>query len=158
LNVLTLRLPALAERRDDIPALARHFLARFAKECSRSAPRLSAEAVRRLIDYAWPGNIRELESVMQRAFVLSDAPVLDAHAIDLQDSFPAARAEAAAGSLCDSCLPIADAVHQFERQYLAGMLSRHRGNVTHAAEAAGKDRRSFQRLLRRHGIAAAASA
>ena len=158
LNVLALRLPALSERRDDIPGLARHFLSRFAKECARAAPRLSAEAIRRLLDYPWPGNIRELESVMQRAFVLSDAPVLDAQAIDLPDDFPAPRAEAAAASPCDSCLPIADAVHQFEGQYLAGMLSRHNGNVTHAAEAAGKDRRSFQRLLRRHGIAAAAGA
>jgi two-component system, NtrC family, response regulator GlrR len=153
LNVLTLRLPTLAERRDDIPLLARHFLARFAKDCGRPAPRLSPSAIRRLIEYAWPGNIRELESVIQRAFVLSDGAVLDAGSIDLPDSMPPPGP-----MVCDSSLPIADAVYEFERQYLASMLSRHNGNVTHAAEAAGKDRRTFQRLLRRHGIAALSAA
>lgn len=153
LNVLALRLPTLAERRDDIPVLARHFLARFAKECSRPTPRLSAEAIRRLTEYAWPGNIRELESVMQRAFVLSDAPVLDALSIDVPDAFLHAASNSAPSVAWDSALPIEDAVHEFERQYLASALARHNGNVTHAAEAAGKDRRTFQRLLRRHGIA-----
>ncbi len=153
LNVLAMRLPTLAERREDIAVLARHFLARFAKECSRPAPRLSAEAIRRLTDYGWPGNIRELESVMQRAFVLADSPVLDALSIDLPDGFPSAAPNAAPSVAWESSLPIADAVHEFERQYLASALARYNGNVTHAAEAAGKDRRTFQRLLRRHGIA-----
>jgi DNA-binding NtrC family response regulator len=157
LNVLALRLPTLAERRDDIPLLARHFMARFAKETGRPAPRLSPEAIRRLMEYQWPGNIRELESVIQRAFVLADGPVLGPLAIDLPDTapaFPGAAFPSAFPSMrtADSVLPIADAVHEFERQYLSSMLSRHNGNVTHAAEAAGKDRRTFQRLLRRHGI------
>ncbi len=149
LNVLTLRLPAMAERCDDIPILARHFLARFAKECGRPVPRLSADAIRRLMEYRWPGNVRELESVIQRAFVLSDGPVLDAFSIDLPDSI-SSSATVSVGS----ALPIEDAVHEFERQYLASVLSRHNGNVTRAATAAGKDRRTFQRLLRRHGFAA----
>lgn len=152
LNVLALRLPTLAERREDIPVLARHFLARYARECSRPAPRLSPEAIRRMVDYAWPGNVRELESVMQRAVVLSDEPVLDAYSVDIPDASSSAAPPPHA-MVCDSSLPISDAVHEFERQYLASALARHNGNVTHAAEAAGKDRRTFQRLLRRHGIA-----
>jgi two-component system, NtrC family, response regulator GlrR len=147
LNVLTIRLPTLAERRDDIPILARHFLARFARECGRQAPKLSADAIRRLTEYAWPGNIRELQSVIQRAFVLGDGPMLDVYSIDLPDSAPLPAISGV------SPLPIADAVYEFERQYLASLLSRHNGNVTRAAEAAGKDRRTFQRLLRRHGVA-----
>jgi DNA-binding NtrC family response regulator len=147
LNVLTLRLPTLAERPGDLPILARHFLARFARESGRPAPRLSSEAMRRLTEYNWPGNIRELESVIQRALVLSDGPVLDVFSIDLPDSMASP-----AVSSPDSSLPIADAVHEFERQYLASVLSRHDGNVTRAATAAGKDRRTFQRLLRRHGF------
>ncbi len=153
LNVLTLRLPTMAERRDDIPILARHFLARFAKESGRQAPRLSAEAIRRLMDYHWPGNVRELESVIQRALVLSDGPMLDTYSIDLPDSF-SPPVSASPGS----SLPIEDAVHEFERQYLASVLSRHNGNVTRAATAAGKDRRTFQRLLRRHGFGALSAA
>jgi DNA-binding NtrC family response regulator len=153
LNVLALRLPPIAERRDDIPILARHFLARFAKECGKPAPRLSAEALRRLMEYHWPGNVRELESVIQRAIVLFDGPILDAFSIDLPDSV-----SAPAPAFGGSPLPIEDAVHEFERQYLASVLSRHHGNVTRAATAAGKDRRTFQRLLRRHGFAALSAA
>jgi two-component system response regulator GlrR len=147
LHVLTLKLPALVDRREDIPILARHFLARFAKEGRRLAPRLSADAIRRLTEYKWPGNIRELESAIQRALVLCDGPTLDASSIDLPDSWtPSALAPA------DSPQGIADAVYQFERQYLTDLLSSEQGNVTRAARAAGKDRRTFQRLLRRHGI------
>ena len=147
LHVLTLRLPTLMERREDIPILARHFLARFAKDEGRLAPRLSAEVIRRLTTYRWPGNIRELESALHRASVLFDGPTLDASSIDLPDSWtpPAAPAP-------DSPLGIADAVYRFEGQYLADLLADAQGNVTRAAKAAGKDRRTFQRLLRRHGI------
>ncbi len=146
LNVLAIRLPALVERRDDIPILARHFVGRFARECHRPAPKLTADAFRRLMDYAWPGNIRELESAVHRAVVLSDGPVLDASCFDLPGAAPATAYR-------DSSLPIKDAVYEFEREYLAGLLSQQDGNVTRAAKAAGKDRRSFQRMLRRHGIA-----
>jgi two-component system response regulator GlrR len=90
-----------------------------------------------------------LESAIQRAFVLSEAPVLDAASIDLPDSWSPRPREPAA----DSPLGIEDAVHQFERQYLADLLSGVEGNVTRAARIARKDRRTFQRLLRRHGIA-----
>jgi len=153
LNVLALRLPTLAERRDDIPILARHFIARYAKECRRPAPQLSADASRRLMEYSWPGNVRELESVIQRAVILSDGPILDIYSVDLPDSLPSQPSVSGGSSL-----PIADAVHEFERQYLDGLLSRQHGNVTRAAKAAGKDRRTFQRLLRRHGIASQSAA
>jgi DNA-binding NtrC family response regulator len=150
LNVLALRLPTLAERRDDIPMLARHFLARFARESGRPVPRLSAEAIRRLTDHGWPGNVRELESVIHRALVLSDGPVLDVDSIDL----PAPAAASSIVSGADPALRIEDAVNEFQRQYLATVLSRHNGNISRAATAAGKDRRTFQRLLRRHGFRA----
>jgi two-component system response regulator GlrR len=149
LNVLVLSLPPLADRKEDIPILARHFAARFAKEARRAVPRLSPEAVRRLMEYPWPGNIRELESAIQRALVLSDGPTLDAHLIDLPDSWSSSPPSPPAD---DSPLGIADAVHRFERQYLTDLLSGVEGNVTRAARIAGKDRRTFQRILRRHGI------
>ena len=147
LNVLALRLPPVSERREDLPLLAAHFVARFARECGRPIPKISAEALRRLMAYHWPGNVREMESTIQRAVVLSDGPVLDASCFELPDSWGAPGAVSAASSL-----PIADAVYEFQRQYLAGVLSEQNGNVTRAAQAAGKDRRTFQRLLRKHGI------
>lgn len=146
LNVLDIHLPSLAERRDDIPILARHFATRFARECQSPVPKLSCQAIRRLMDYKWPGNIRELESAIQRAVVLADGPILDAFHFNLPgDTVPNASDK-------DSLLPIKVAVHEFERNYLAGLLSQQDGNVTRAAKVAGTDRRSFQRLLRRHGI------
>jgi DNA-binding NtrC family response regulator len=148
LSVLTLQLPSMAERPDDIPILARHFLARFARECRRPAPRLSLEAIRRLMNYAWPGNVRELESVVHRALVLSDGPILDASSLELPDSWMAG-----AGDAAGSAPSMENAVHEFERRYLSSLLYEQNGNVTRAAKVAGKDRRSFQRLLRRHGIA-----
>jgi transcriptional regulator with PAS, ATPase and Fis domain len=147
LNVLTLRLPPITERRDDIPILARYFLARFAKECRRPIPKLSAEAVRRLINYSWPGNVRELESVIHRAIVLSDGPILEASSLEIPDSW---STPAVGSTVCSSTME--DAIYDFERRYLSGLLSEQNGNVTNAAKAAGKDRRTFQRLLRRHGI------
>jgi two-component system response regulator GlrR len=146
LNVLAIRLPSLVERRDDIPILAKHFLSRFARECHRPVPKLTPDAFRLLMDYTWPGNIRELESAVYRAVVLSDGPVLDASGFDL----PGVIVPSAGWR--DSSLPIKEAVYEFEREYLAGLLSLQDGNVTRAAKAAGKDRRSFQRMLRRHGI------
>jgi len=146
LNVLAIHLPSLAERREDIPVLAKHFVTRFARESQSPVPKLSSNAFRRLMDYSWPGNIRELESTIQRAVVLADAPVLDASSFDLSDNFKPVR-------VWHECfLPIKKALYEFEHEYLTGLLSQQEGNVTRAARAAGKDRRSFQRLLRSHGI------
>jgi len=147
LNVLGIRLPTLAERHGDIPILARHFLARFARQCGRPTPKLSPDVFHRLTDYTWPGNVRELESAIQRAVVLSDGPVL--HASDFDLTGPKALAPESP----DVLVPIKAAISEFERGYLEDQLMRHDGNITHAARAAGKDRRTFQRLLRRHGIA-----
>ena len=152
LNVLAIRLPTLAEREGDIPILARHFLARFAKECGRSVPKLSTDLLRRLTHHPWPGNVRELESAIQRAVVLSDGPVLTVSDFDLPGDAPS-KAESQ-----DALPPIETAVYEFERDYLEGLVARHEGNITRAAKAAGKDRRTFQRLLRRHGIAGQNSA
>ncbi|HMA95593.1 MAG TPA: helix-turn-helix domain-containing protein, partial [Polyangiaceae bacterium] len=72
LNVINVSLPSLRDRRSDIPALAMHFLARFAKENGKTVDRISEAALSRLVSYAWPGNVRELENVIERAVVLAD--------------------------------------------------------------------------------------
>ena len=146
LNVLSIHLPSLAERREDIPILAKHFLARFARESQTPVPKLSREGLRCLMEHSWPGNIRELESVIQRAVVLADGPLLEVSGIGRPVGSPPPRIPPS------SALPIKEAVHEFEREYLTGVLFQEEGNVTRAARAAGKDRRSFQRLLRSHGI------
>ena len=83
LFILPLKLPPLRERREDIPILARHFLAKYAAEFSLPVKDLSRAAMEKLLIYDWPGNVRELENVLERALVLSDQPVIPADDISL---------------------------------------------------------------------------
>ncbi len=148
LNVLRLFIPSLRERTDDIPLLAQYFLWRYAKMHCKNTRRIDASALRRLTTYSWPGNVRELEGVIQRAVVMSESASIQAEDIDLPDLLYPDQAN------MPSSLSAAKArvVEQFERSYLIEMLTTHDGNITHAARAAGKERRSFQRLLRKHSI------
>jgi DNA-binding NtrC family response regulator len=147
LNSLSLPLPALRERMEDVVPLTAHILDRFAKENGRPVAVLTPSAMDKLMDYTWPGNVRELESIMTRALTFSRAPILKAEDIQLP-SVPAGE-PAGARSLREAKIMT---VENFERRYLATLLIQHQGNVTHAARAAGKERRAFQRLLRRHHL------
>jgi len=145
LNVISLRLPSLRERREDIPLLARHFLARYAAEFKKPATGFSSEALQQLGLYDWPGNVRELEHRVERAVALSEKPIIQSEDLDLspvkpapgRDSFQKAKAECVAN---------------FERAYLCELLRTYQGNITHAALAARKDRRALWQLIRKHEI------
>jgi len=76
LNVITIELPALRERKEDIPMLAQHFLRKYCEENEKTSRSLGPDALRTLMDYAWPGNVRELENAIERAVVLSSHPVI----------------------------------------------------------------------------------
>ena len=147
LNALSLTIPSLRERIEDVAPLASHFLDRFGKEHGRPAAALSAAALQKLMAYSWPGNIRELESVIMRALTFSRAPILTAEDIELPAAInvdaPATRSLREAKN---------KTIESFERHYLATLLAQHQGNVSRAAKAAGKERRSFQRLLRKHRL------
>jgi DNA-binding NtrC family response regulator len=147
LNVLSLVIPPLRERVDDIPLLAQRFLQRYRKTAESTPRLLSPAALDKLLTHTWPGNVRELECTLQRAVVLSGAPMIDAGDIDF--AVEPARARELTGSLRDAKN---SAAMDVERAYLVKTLVTFRGNVTHAARAAGKERRSFQRLLRKYGI------
>jgi two-component system response regulator AtoC len=147
LNALSLSIPSLRDRLEDVVPLSAHFLDRYAREHGQEIRALSAGALDRLMAYSWPGNVRELESLITRALTFTRAPTLQAENIDL----PSGSGDALPGAIS-----LREAknnnVAAFERRYLAGLLAQHRGNVTHAAIAAGKERRSFQRLLRKHNL------
>jgi two-component system, NtrC family, response regulator GlrR len=147
LNVVPLALPSLRDRREDIPRLARHFLAKYAGEMGRQGLSLSIQALQVLLSYDWPGNVRELEHVIERAVVLShgDASILRAAHVLL----PRVPGHAAPGSLQEAK---ARAVAQFEITYIRELLLIHQGNISHAAKAADKNRRAFWELIRKHGI------
>ena len=146
LNVLRLSIPPLASRIEDIPALAKHFLSIYAAQCGRVGMRLGEAATQKLLRYSWPGNIRELESVIQRAALLAAGQVIQAQEMELADD--------EANPFTRSTLQEAkaEAVEHFEKSFLTGLLATHHGNVSAAARAAGKDRRAFQRLLQKHGV------
>ena len=148
LNVLQINLPPLRNRMSDVAGLAQAFLKRFATQSNRPELRFSAGAFQAMQSYDWPGNVRELESVVQRAAILSESLLIEASDLELPDAM--------CGTPSGVGLEHAkrQAMEGFERGYLVQLLSEQKGNVSRAAQQAGKDRRSFQRLLRRYELAA----
>lgn len=146
LNVLSLSIPPLRERIEDIPILAAYFLNRYGSRYHRSL-HFSPGAMQKLIIYRWPGNVRELEGVIHRAVILTSSATLQPGDIDLPLALGQKIVEAPSLHEAKSL-----AVGQFERTYLTKLLAAHDGNVTRAAKAAGKERRTFQRLLRKYAL------
>ena len=146
LNVLKLVLPPLRERPGDLPLLARHILERQALALRCKAKPISATALDCMAAYRWPGNVRELENVLIRALVLSEGAEIEVEDLALRSGSPEPLQDGSFRTLK------AQVVRDFELGYLQTMLDRHGGNITRAAHAAGKNRRAFWELLRKHGI------
>jgi len=147
LNVFHLAIPPLRERTGDILLLAAHFLAWYGTQTKRGGMKLSSEAAKKLTTYDWPGNVRELEGIIQQAVVLSASPTLLPE--DLLIPISGLRKRGGTVFLREAK---AQAVSQFERTYLTNLLTEYHGNISRAAKVAGKERRSFQRLLQKHGL------
>lgn len=158
LDVARVELPPLRERRVDILPLARHFLARAASIHRLPTPRIGATLAGRMIDYDWPGNIRELENAMQRGLLLADGY------LQLSDDLRLGLAGAAAPAAPSDAnvrrpaffgtLKSERARHNenFEREYLTWLLGRSHGNISAASIDAGTERRHLGRLIHRRGI------
>jgi DNA-binding NtrC family response regulator len=145
LNIISLLLPPLRDRREDIPLLARHFLTKYARESERDVSDISKEALQLLMVYGWPGNVRELEHAIERAIVLCEGNVIEAGDLLLSNSQLDDRRE----SLQEAK---AKEIARFEKNYIHGVLSVCRGNITRAAEVAQKNRRAFWQLIQKHQI------
>lgn len=146
LNVLSLAIPPLRDRGRDILDLASHFLTVYGNEQNRSMVRLSESALDKLMNYGWPGNVRELEAVIQRAVVLQQSPVLTPEDLEL----PTFVEQNSAAEMFQQ--KKSSAIGQFERSFISKLLTTHHGNISQAAKAAGKDRRSFQRLVTKYAL------
>jgi DNA-binding NtrC family response regulator len=162
LAVVELQLPALRDRLPDLPLLVGHLLRRA--DPSGRVKRVSDEVMRVLEAWRWPGNVRELNNVMERAipFCVGDTITLDT----LPEALRAARGAApvvprmslpdVANDALLASLPLKEAkdqlIEDFEREYLRDLIDRHDGNVSKAARAAGMDRKSITRLMKKHGI------
>ncbi len=140
LNVVLLRVPSLAERREDIPMLSAHFLRAIAARYGRSLPQLAPEAMALLVAAPWPGNVRQLENLLEQAVALSTTPMITASLIaqGLEDAKP--------------LVPFDEARRQFEREYLVRLLKLTGGNVAQAAQLASRNRTDFYKLLQRHRL------
>jgi two-component system, NtrC family, response regulator GlrR len=151
LNVLSLKLPPLRQREDDIVLLARYFLAKYTDKFSTPTREFSPAALEKLVYHPWPGNVRELENVVQRAVILADHAVLEADQICIGNSVEDDAEHQSFQQLKTK------AINRFEEGYVRRMLRIHQGNITKAAQGAGKDRRAFWELMRKHRLTARTS-
>ncbi len=141
LNVVSLEVPPLRERREDIPLLARHFLFQIGERSGKAPKAFAPEALELLITASWPGNIRQLCNLVEQTAVLATSSII-----------PAALVEKALRDKPSEIVPFAEARSDFERDYLARLLQITGGNVADAARMAKRNRTEFYRLLQRHQL------
>jgi DNA-binding NtrC family response regulator len=156
INIFPIEIPPLRQRRDDIPALAFHFLNLFNKDMGREVKEFSPGAMNLLMNHDWPGNVRELENVIHRAVILSsDKTIRQAHLVNILDSQP----------LDDLNVPRTSeelknikkvarqkSVENIEKLFILGALKRNRWSVTASAEETGMQRSNFQALMKKYDI------
>jgi two-component system, NtrC family, nitrogen regulation response regulator NtrX len=154
LNVVPVAIPPLAERREDILALAHHYAARFAAEHRTSPPAISDDAMAALQACEWPGNVRQLRNIIERTIILAPAERLDQIDADMLPSEVSgsyASPETAAQSLMGA--PLREAREAFEREYLQVQIRRFSGNISKTASFVGMERSALHRKLKLLGIA-----
>ncbi len=146
LAVVTITLPPLRERREDIPGLASFFLARHSQRLGRRLDGFSPGALGRLVTYAWPGNVRELSNAVERAAVLSAGPLVR------PEDLPEALVEGPASPDGEALPPYHEAVNRAKHQVVSAALAQSRGNVTEAARLLGLHPNYLHRLLNQLGL------
>ena len=135
INVVTLKLPPLRDRQDDVLVLARYFLTKFSREFNSRSRGFTPSATVAMKKYGWPGNIRELENRLKKAVVLADKPLLTPEDIDLRPEN------------LDPIMPLAIAKEEFQKRYINEVLERNNGNRTKTAKDLGVDPRTIFRHL-----------
>ena len=143
LNVVNLKLPPLCERREDISLLAQYFSASIAKRMNQKEKRFANDAMHALVRYDWPGNIRQLQNVVEQVVALSASEVISAH-LEL-NALNSNQASA-------EPLSLNDAKKEFERDYVINTLKMAGGNVAEGAKLAKRNRSDFYKLIKKHNI------
>ncbi|HEX6202983.1 MAG TPA: sigma-54 dependent transcriptional regulator [Thermoanaerobaculia bacterium] len=151
LNVITIHLPPLRKRSEDIPLLAQHFLARYGEENDKPLREISSPAMTLLLDYHWPGNVRELENVIERAVVLSTGPVLDVDLLPMTVRQPAPMAPPPS-SLPPNGVSLKEAVSEYERQLIVRALQATGGVQKRAAELLHVKPTTLHEMMKRLAI------
>jgi len=145
LNVVTLRVPSLAERRDDIALLANHFLREIAAQYGRRINGIAPDALALLVAADWPGNVRQLRNVIEQAVALATTSLVSASLV-----------QEAISDQAQKFTSLEEARRRFEHDYLVQLLKITAGNVTRASRLAGRNRTEFYKLLQRHKLEPAA--
>ena len=156
LNVVPVRIPSLRERREDIPDLVAHFLARFAAERRIATPDVTAEAIAALQAHDWPGNVRQLRNIIERTLILAPGDRVECIDIDLLPS--EVVEEQGSSSMGSSSIaimgsPLREARESFEREYLKVQIRRFSGNISRTASFIGMERSALHRKLKALGLA-----
>ena len=155
LNVVPVRLPPLRERREDIPELVNHFLARFATERRMSPPSISEEAMGALQAHDWPGNVRQLRNIIERTIILAPGDRVGCIEVDLLPAEILDNQSAIGGSTTAMAImgsPLREARESFEREYLKIQIRRFSGNISRTASFIGMERSALHRKLKALGI------
>lgn len=155
LNVVPVRIPALRERREDIPELVTHFLTRFAAERRIQTPELSKEAMAALQAHDWPGNVRQLRNIIERTLIMTPGDRVGCIEVDLLPS-EVLDTQGSAGlggpSLAVMGSPLREARESFEREYLKIQIRRFSGNISRTASFIGMERSALHRKLKALGL------
>jgi two-component system response regulator AtoC len=157
LNVVQITLPPLQERTGDVPLLATALLARYMASCHGERLTLDTEVLELLSRYDWPGNVRELQNVIERAAALADGPLIRPEHLpeelqNLRRHPTGARAADAHEDTNGFKEAKQEVVRSFERQFLLDLLKRHQGHMGRVAKDAGVDRKTIERMVKRHGL------
>jgi DNA-binding NtrC family response regulator len=145
INVITIRLPALRERKDDITLLGDHFLRKYEKPLGRSPMRFSKGAMRLLMNYRWPGNVRELENTIERAAILAETDVIHTHDLPekLHDALPNGSSDAE---------PPGMTLEELEREHMRRVLNQVKGDKVKAAQMLGIHLSTLYRKVQRYRL------
>jgi DNA-binding NtrC family response regulator len=152
LNVLTVQMPPLRERKEDIPILAEHFLKHYCEEFGKPLKSLSPELMDLLLRRNWEGNVRELENIINRAILLSTGDLIKPHEIGWTAELPESCVVGKDIQGMDYKEAKEEVMHRFHADYLGELLRRNNGNVTHSARECGLERQALQQILRRYGL------
>jgi two-component system response regulator HydG len=150
INVFTIPMPPLRERREDIPLLLHHFMGKYNREFGKDVQSISPKLMQFFMDYDWPGNIRELENYVERAILMADGSQLQLAALRRETDEGGEEDE-------DRVLSFKEAKERFEKEYILALLDRFDGVVSRAAEAANMPRPNFYEKLKKYEISPAAA-
>jgi two-component system response regulator GlrR len=142
IHVIPVRMPPLRERKEDIPLLVEHFLAKCAAKMNKQIKNITPQALKKIMIYSWPGNVRELENVIECAAVMARDDVIN------EDMLVVTNQKMDESTF----LSFRESKHDFERNYLVELMKISKGNVSQAAKMAGKYRADLYALLEKHNL------